>query len=254
MKWLKKGYIGLVLLFLYLPILLLVFFSFNKNGIGTWTGFTLEWYGYLFSNDEILSALWVTVSMAVLATIFSTLLGTFATLGIEAFPRRTQNVLLNINYLPVLNPDIVTAVGLFLVMVYAQLSLGYVTMLLAHIAFCTPYVVLSLLPRARALDKSMYEAALDLGATPRYALFKIILPQLRTGIITGALLAFTLSMDDFVISWFTGEGSNNLSMYIYSMARKGIHPSLNALSTLIFISVLGLLYFINRRADITEIY
>lgn len=254
MKWLKKGYLGLVLLFLYMPILLLMVFSFNKGGTGKWTGFTLQWYGELLSNERILSALWVTLSVAVLATLLSTVLGTFAALGIEAFSRPVQGFVYNVTYLPVLNPDIITGVSLMLVMVFAGLQLGYVTLLLAHVAFCTPYVILSLLPKVRSLDIRMYEAALDLGATPQKALYRIVLPQLRPGIITGALLAFTLSMDDFVVSFFTTEGLDNLSTYIYSAARKGLSPTLNALSVLILISVLVLMYIVNKRADISEIY
>lgn len=250
-KGLKRLYTFLIFLFLYAPIAVLIVFSFNDSkSRGTWSGFTLRWYLELFNDPNILRALYYTVLIAVLASIISTVIGTFAALGIHNMPRIQKKVVLNLNYLPVLNPDIVTAVSLMALYRYIGLNFGFSTMLLSHITFCIPYVVLSVLPKLRQMDKNLAEAAMDLGATPLYALRKVIIPEIRAGIITGALIAFTLSIDDFVISFFnTGNGVSNLSIEIFAMSRRGINPTINALSTLMFVSLLILLLIINKRTD-----
>ncbi|AWZ48580.1 spermidine/putrescine ABC transporter permease [Clostridiaceae bacterium 14S0207] len=246
----KKIYAFLIYLFLYAPIIVLIIFSFNNSKSRvTWNGFTLKWYTSLFSDTEILKSLYYTIIIALLASLISTILGTVAAIGINNYKSFKRKLLLNINYLPVLNPDIVTAVGLMLLFNMLKIEKGFLTMLLAHISFCTPYVVLAVLPKLKQLPKNIMEAALDLGATPMYAMRKVIIPQIFDGIISGALIAFTLSIDDFVISFFnTGSGVSNLSINIYSMARKGINPKINALSTLMFLSVLIVLLIVNKKS------
>lgn len=248
-KWLKRLFVFCVLAFLYAPILVLIVYSFNVSRLrGSWDGFTLGWYQALFRDREVLRALYHTVLVAVLATVISTVVGTLASFGIHSLGRRGKSVILNLNYLPVLNPDIVTAVSLMLLFGFMGLNFGFGTLLMGHISFTVPYVVLSVLPKLGQMDPNLYEAALDLGAEPGTALRKVVLPEISPGIVTGALLAFTLSIDDFVISFFTtGHGVANLSTMIFSMARRGINPVINALSTLIFIVMIALLLVINRK-------
>lgn len=250
-KQLKRLYTFLIFLFLYAPIIILMIFSFNSSkSRGVWTGFTFKWYIELFKNEEVLTALYYTLLVAVLASIISTIVGTFAAIGIHNMTSFKKRVVLNLNYLPVLNPDIVTAVSLMLLFRFANIDFGFLTMLLAHITFNIPYVILSILPKLKQLNKHLAEAAMDLGATPFYALRKVIIPEIMPGIVTGALIAFTLSIDDFVISFFTtGPQVTNLSITVYSMARRGINPVINALSTLMFLSVLILLIIINKRTS-----
>ncbi|NSW90713.1 MAG: ABC transporter permease [Firmicutes bacterium] len=249
----KKIYLYLIFLFLYAPIAVLVIYSFNESkSRGNWGGFTLKWYGQLLKDREIASALYNTLAIAILSSIIATVIGTAAALGIYNMKKIKKAIIMNLTYLPVLNPDIVTGVSLMLLFVFmkafTQIGLGFFTMLLAHITFNIPYVILSVLPKLKQLNKHIYEAALDLGATPFYALKKVVIPEIIPGIITGFLLAFTLSIDDFVISFFTtGSGVSNLSIYVYSMARRGINPKINALSTIMFLTVLILLLIINRR-------
>lgn len=248
-KWLKRLFVFCVLAFLYAPILVLIVYSFNVSRLrGSWDGFTLGWYQALFRDREVLRALYHTVLVAVLATVISTVVGTLASFGIHSLGRRGKSVILNLNYLPVLNPDIVTAVSLMLLFGFMGLNFGFGTLLMGHISFTVPYVVLSVLPKLGQMDPNLYEAALDLGAEPGTALRKVVLPEISPGIVTGALLAFTLSIDDFVISFFTtGHGVANLSTMIFSMARRGINPVINALSTLMFIVMIALLLVINRK-------
>lgn len=250
-KFTKRLYTFLIFLFLYAPIIVLIVFSFNNSkSRGVWGGFTLKWYVELFKDAEILRALYNTILIAVLSSIISTIIGTFAALGIYNMKGISKSVVLNLNYLPVLNPDIVTAVSLMVLFRFLRLELGLTTMLLSHISFSIPYVILSILPKLKQMNKHLAEAAMDLGATPFYALRKVIIPEIMPGIITGALMAFTLSIDDFVISFFnTGHGVANLSITIFSMARRGIKPVINALSTLMFVSLLVLLLIINKRTD-----
>ncbi len=250
-KGLKRLYTFLIFLFLYAPIIVLIVFSFNNSkSRGVWNGFTLKWYIELFKDREVLKALYNTLLIAISSSIISTIIGTLAAIGIYNMNGIGKKIVLNLNYLPVLNPDIVTAVSLMALFRFVKLEFGLFTMLLSHITFCTPYVILSILPKLKQMNKHIYEAAMDLGATPFYALRKVIIPEIMPGIITGGLMAFTLSIDDFVISFFnTGHGVSNLSITIYSMARRGINPVINALSTLMFISLLVLLLIINKRTD-----
>lgn len=211
--------------------------------MAVWNGFTLDWYYTLFQNERMISALYYTLLVAILATLISTFIGTIAAIGIHNMRNnKKRDLLLNINYLPVLNPDIVTGVSLMTLFVFLNVNFGMTTMLLSHLVFDIPYVILSVLPKLKQLPANIEDAALDLGATPWYALRKIVLPQIKPGIISGALMAFTMSIDDFVISFFTtGNGVTNLSIEIYSMTRRGLTPEINALSTLMFVVVLALL-------------
>lgn len=245
----KRIYTALIFLFLYAPIIVLIIFSFNNSkSRGTWSGFTLKWYIELFKDAEILKSLYNTLFIAIISAVVSTVIGTFAALGIHNMNGFSKKVSLNLNYLPVLNPDIVTAVSLMTLFRFLRMEFGMATMLLSHITFSIPYVILSILPKLKQMNKHLAEAAMDLGATPIYALRKVVLPEIMPGIITGALMAFTLSIDDFVISFFnTGHGVSNLSITIYSMARTGIKPVINALSTLMFIGLLIMLLIINKR-------
>ncbi|MBZ4663552.1 MAG: transporter permease subunit-2 [Caloramator sp.] len=253
-KIIKRVYTTLIYIFLYAPIVILIVFSFNESkSRGSFTGFTFKWYSMLFKDRQIMRSMYYTLLVAVIASAISTFLGTLAAIGIHNMHRRQKKILLNITYLPVLNPDIVTAISLMVLFIALNLKLGLFTMIISHITFCLPYVVLSVLPKLKQLNPNIYEAALDLGATPSYALRKVIIPEIMPGIISGALLAFTLSVDDFVISFFTtGSGVSNLSITIYSMARRGIKPEINALSTLLFLTVLILLLLINKITNKEE--
>lgn len=245
----KRFYLAIILIFLYVPILVLIVQSFNAGrSRAKWEGFSLRWYGELFTDTRILNALYVTVSIALLAMVISTVLGTLAAIGIHAMKKRPQAFMMTLTNLPNTMPDIVTGISLMLLFLFTKVSRGYWTMLLAHITFDVPYVILSVLPKLKQMNKHTYEAALDLGATPTYALTRVLIPQCKSGIITGAMLAFTLSLDDFTISYFTTTPLvQNLSTLIYSAARRGIEPTLNALSALMFVSLLLLLLIVNRR-------
>ena len=247
-------YLFLVFLFLYAPIFALVVFSFNDSkSMAHWNGFTFKWYERLFQNESIMSALYYTIVVAVLSSIIATIVGTISAIGIHKMRGKGRKLILNINYLPILNPDIVTAVALMSLFAFVNLEFGFVTMLLSHIMFSIPYVILSVLPKLKQLPQNIEEAAMDLGATPSYALRKVILPQIKPGIVSGFLMAFTMSIDDFIISFFnTGNGVSNLSIEIYGMARRGIKPEINALSTIMFSVVLILLLLSNRKQSIVR--
>jgi len=218
-----------------------------------WGGFTFKWYKSLLHNESIMSALYYTLLVAILSSTIATIVGTISAIGINKMKSKPSKLMLNINYLPVLNPDIVTAVALMSLFAFVNIEFGFTTMLLSHIMFSIPYVILSVLPKVRALPQNIEEAAMDLGATPMYALRKVILPQIKPGIISGFLIAFTMSIDDFIISFFnTGNGVSNLSIEIYGMARRGIKPEINALSTIMFAVVLGLLLLSNRKQSIVR--
>lgn len=248
-RFIKKSYLAIILLFLYLPIGVLIIQSFNAGkSRAKWEGFSFHWYVDLFKDRAIMEALQVTVSVAILAAIVSTILGTLAAIGIHSMKKRPQAFMMTLTNIPNTMPDIVTGISLMLLFLFTKVERGYMTMLLAHITFDTPYVILSVLPKLKQMNKHTYEAALDLGATPTYALTHVIIPECKQGIITGAMLAFTLSLDDFTISYFTTSPLvQNLSTLIYSAARKGIEPSLNALSALMFVALLVLLLIVNRR-------
>ena len=251
MKFIKRFYLSVILFFLYVPIVVLIVQSFNAGkSRAKWEGFSFRWYQELFNDAAIMQALYVTVSIAVLAAIFATILGTLAAIGIHAMQKRPQSLMMTLTNIPMTMPDIVTGISLMLLFIFTKVERGYVTMLLAHITFDTPYVILSVLPKLKQMNKHSYEAALDLGATPMYALFHVILPEIMPGVITGAMLAFTLSLDDFTISYFTTSPLvQNLSTLIYSQARKGIKPTMNALSALMFVSLLALLLVVNKRSS-----
>ena len=254
-KALKRFYLGLMLLLMYVPIILMIIYSFNAGtSRAKWEGFSFAWYGELFQNQSIMHALLITVSVAVLATIFSTIIGTLAAIGIHAMKKQPQQVMMMLNNIPMTMPDIVTGISLMLLFIFTKVERGYVTMLLAHITFDIPYVIVSVLPKLQQMNKHTYEAALDLGATPMYALRHVIVPEIMPGVVTGAIFAFTLSLDDFTISYFTTSPLvQNLSTLIYSQARKGIKPTMYALSSIMFVVMLVLLIVVNRRSSNDEI-
>lgn len=242
----SKLYLGMIMLFFYLPIIYMVFFSFNESkSLSKFTGFSLKWYEKMLENNTMMEAIYYTVLIAMIATIVSTVVGTLASIGLSRSRKILKEIVSQINNLPVLNPEIVTAIGLMLLFTSLHITKGFWTLLLSHIAFCIPYVMLSVLPRIRRLDPNLAEAAMDLGASPFYALRKVIVPQLMPGIIAGALIAFTMSFDDFVISYFvTGQGINNISIMVYTMAKR-VNPSINALSTLIVVAITIVLIITN---------
>lgn len=252
MKWLSRIYNALIFLFLYLPIVVLIVFSFNdsKNRV-TWHGFTLEWYTALFENELILESLQVTLIIAVLAALVSTVIGTAAAVGIHGMNNRLKKTFLFVNNIPMINPEIVTGISMMLMFVFIYRATGWLqpgfgTLLIAHITFCIPYVVLQVMPKLRQMNRHMYEAALDLGCSPVQAFVRVVLPEIMPGIVTGALMAFTISLDDFVISYFNaGATAQTLSVTIYSMTKKPMTPEINALSTLMFGTVLLLLLLVN---------
>jgi len=241
----RSGYLILVLLFIYLPIAYVMLFSFNDSkSMINFSGFSLRWYEEMINNQDMLESLKYTVIIAVIATAVSTVIGTVAAIGLSKARKVIRTVILEINNLPVLNPDIVTAIGLMLLFLSLKIRRSIVTMTLAHITFCIPYVILSVLPKLRQLDDNVAEAAMDLGATPVKALTKVIIPQIYPAIFSGALIAFSMSFDDFVISYFTaGMDVQNISMYVYSMKR--FNPAVNALSAVIVVVVTVILILAN---------
>ncbi|HHT73959.1 MAG TPA: ABC transporter permease [Firmicutes bacterium] len=248
-KFLQRTYVYLIFAFLYAPIAVLIVLSFNASrSRGTWGGFTLQWYVELFQDRVIMSSLYTTLLIGITSAVIATVIGTAAAIGIHNSRGWQKKLVMNITYIPVLNPEIVTGISLMILFVFSKVQFGYLTLLLAHITFNIPYVILSVLPKLRQLKNNLYEAALDLGAEPWYAFWRVILPEIMPGVITGLLLAFTLSIDDFVVSFFTtGSGVSTLSITVYSMARRGINPKLNALSTIMFTAVLLLLLIVNVR-------
>ncbi len=248
-SFLKKAYTFLIFFFLYAPIVVLIVFSFNSSkSRATWGGFSFKWYEKLFNDSQILSALYNTLLIALISSVFATIIGTGAAIGISRMRKFPKTLSMNITYIPVLSPDIVTGISLMLLFIFIKVPLGFLTMLLAHITFNLPFVIISVLPKIKQLNNQVFDAALDLGATPMYAYKKVILPEIMPGVLTGFLLAFTLSIDDFVISFFTtGSGVSNLAITIYSMARRGINPEINALLTLMFGAILFLLLLVNYR-------
>ena len=245
--FLKRFYLGIILLFLYIPIVVLIVQSFNAGkSRAKWEGFSFRWYAELFQDRAIMEALQVTLAIAILAMIISTVLGTLAAIGIHAMKKRPQSMMLTLTNIPNTMPDIVTGISLMLLFLFTKVERGFVTMLFAHITFDVPYVILSVMPKLKQMNKHSYEAALDLGATPTYALTHVIIPEIKQGIITGAMLSFTLSLDDFVISYFTvGSGFETLPIRIYSMTKKRVKPDMYALSTLMFVVIFLLLLLSN---------
>ena len=243
----RRFYLFLIVLFLYMPIFVLIVASFNDSKIlGTWKGFTLHWYRDFFENATMMNALRTTLVIALLAAIIATVLGTLACMAMIKMKKSTKNIIVGITNIPMLNAEIVTALAFMLLFIGLGVSLSFSTVLIAHVTFCIPYVVLNVLPKVQQMDSNMYEAALDLGATPVQAFFQVTLPEIMPGILSGFLMSFTLSIDDFIITHFTrGSGINTLSTMIYTEVRKGIKPEMYALSTLLFITVFVLLFLVN---------
>ena len=246
-KFLSNSYMVLVFAFLYAPILILIFFSFNSsNSNVVFNGFSFRWYKELFHDSEILGALGNTLIVASVSSVISTIIGTAAAIGLANYKKWQKNALMNVTYLPVLNPDIITGISMLLLFIAFRISTGFVTVLLAHITFCIPYVILSVMPRLRHVDSHLYEAAQDLGAPPVQAFFKAVFPQLLPGIFSGLMMAFTLSIDDFVVTFFVrGNSFTTLSTVIYTITKRKIPLSINALCTLMFVSVLLILIAAN---------
>ncbi|MCF0141163.1 MAG: ABC transporter permease [Mogibacterium sp.] len=248
-------YVIIVMLFLYLPIITLIVLSFNEaKSMAVFTGFSLKWYAELFQSRLLMYAVINTFSIAIIASVISTIIGTCAVVGLDAMRPKTQNALLAANNIPMLNADIVTGISLMLFFLLLKVPQGYCTILFAHITFSIPYVVLSVRPRMNKNTDSLYAAALDLGASKAYAFRKVVLPELKPGILSGFLLAFTMSVDDFIITYFTrGAGINTISTIIYSQVKIGIRPSLFALSTLIFVIAFVALLIVNIKGDKEEV-
>ena len=244
-RFLSGGYLALVLVFVYLPIIYMVIFSFNDSkSMLNFTGFSLRWYESISKDRFMLESISNTFIVAIISTAVSTVLGTVTAIGLSKSRRLVREVVLEINNLPIMNPDIVTAIGLMLLFMSVKLQGGMLTLILSHISFCTPFVILSVMPKLRQLDDNVAEAALDLGATPVKALTRVIIPQIYPAIISGALIAFSMSLDDFVVSYFNaGAGINTISMYVYSMKRYNL--SVNALATLIVVVVALILILAN---------
>lgn len=246
-RFFQNFYLVFVLIFLYAPILTMMVLSFNSSKSRTdWGGFTLDWYRQMFQSSAIMDALYNTLLIALIAAFVATVLGTVAAIGISSMKRLPRSITMGVNNIPMLNSEIVTGISLMLAFLAFGISLGFKTILLAHITFCIPYVILSVMPKLKQTSRYTYEAALDLGAGPVQAFFKVVLPDIMPGVLSGFLLAFTMSLDDFIITHFTrGAGINTLSTLIYSEVRRGIKPSMYALSTIIFLTVLALLLITN---------
>lgn len=253
----SKIYVALVMVFLYLPIAVLILYSFNDGKTSVWKGFTLKWYYELFNNSAIMTSLYNTLIIAVLAALVSTVLGTLAAIGIYNMKKPVRSLVTNVSNIPIINPEIVTGVSFMLLFAFLgtlfNFEMGFATVLIAHISFCTPYVILNVIPKLRQMDYSIYEAALDLGCNPRQAFFKTVMPEIMPGVISGMLMSFTYSLDDFVITYFTrGPKFQTLPIEIYTMLRRRISPTINALSTLLFIITIAILIIVNvweRRAE-----
>lgn len=248
----ENTYLFLIFLFLYFPIIILMVFSFNDlKSTSNWGGFSLRWYEQMLSDENLIQAMVNTLSIGVLSAVISCIIGTAAAIGIQGYRSKKLKGAINaLTNLPMVSSELVMGVSLMMMFLTANIQLGYLTLLLSHITFCIPYVILSVQPKLVQLDTNLYEAALDLGAKPFYAFRKIIIPEISPGIINGLLISFTLSIDDFIISFFTtGNGVNNLSIYIYSSVKRGLNPMYNALSTVVFILVMIIILFVNKRSE-----
>lgn len=253
-KYLQKIYLALIFILLYAPIVTLIVLSFNQSKTrAKWGGFTLKWYKELLKNEQIMSAFYTTLIIAFISAAIATVIGTAAAIAIQGMKQKWKTMYMGLTNIPMMNAEIVMGVSLMLLFIAFHMTLGFGTILIAHITFNIPYVILSVMPRLRQTNVSTYEAAMDLGATPLSAFFKVVLPDLAPGITSGFLLAFTMSLDDFIITYFTrGAGINTLSTLIYSEVRKGIKPTMNALSTVMFVSVLLLLVLMNTLPDMRD--
>lgn len=253
-KSLKRVYLGLILLFLYAPIAVLIVFSFNAGkSRANMTGFSLQWYKELFESETLLTSLWNTLLIAVMAAVIATIIGTYAALVISKMKPFTKSATMSVVNIPIINAEIVTGISLMMLFVFVSIPLGFTTLLIAHVAFNVPYVVLSVMPKIRQLNPSTYEAALDLGASHAMAFRKIVLPDIMPGVVSGMLMAFTLSLDDFIISYFTtGPGFPTLSVTINTMTKKSVPLTVNALSTLMFVVVFCLMLAINLKKPVQK--
>lgn len=250
MKFLENTYLFFVFLFLYFPIAILILFSFNETkSITKWSGFSLDWYKEMLEDEMLLEAFANTITIGIIASVVSCIIGTAAAIGIQGYKSRKIKGIVNaVTNLPMVSSELVMGVSMMMLFVSLNIERGYFTLLISHITFCIPYVIVSVLPKLAQLDPGLYEAALDLGAKPLYAFRKVVLPEIRPGIVNGLLIAFTLSIDDFVISTFTtGNGVQNLSTFIYSV-KTSPNPMYNALSTVMFVMVALIILFINRRS------
>ena len=254
MQTVKKIYVSLIFLFLYAPIGTLIVLSFNASKTRSkWGGFTMQWYASLLQDEVILDALTTTLLIAFLSALIASVIGTIAAVAMNGMKRRTRTLLIGVTNIPMLNADIVTGISLMLLFISIGLRFGFGTILLSHITFNIPYVILCIMPRMKQLNPSVYEAALDLGASHITAFLKVMLPDLMPGILSGFLMAFTMSLDDFIITHFTkGAGIDTLSTKIYTEVKKGIKPEMYALSTIIFVTVLILLFLVNKTPDKKE--
>ena len=250
----SRVYMGLIFLFLYLPIVVLIVLSFNNSKSKVkWGGFTLDWYIKCFQSERIMSAFSTTLQITLLAAVISTIIGTLAAMGISAMKKRNQTIYLGATNIPMLNADIVTGISMMLLFV-KFMNLGFVTVLIAHITFNIPYVILNVLPKLKQTNKYTYEAALDLGASPLYAFFKVTWPEISPGVFSGFMMAVTMSLDDFSITYFTkGAGVNTLSTMLYTELKKGVKPELYALSTILFFTVLLLLVVQSLMIDVSRL-
>nr|WP_298479727.1 ABC transporter permease [uncultured Oribacterium sp.] len=246
-SWVENGYLGLIVLFMYAPIFMLSALSFNAGrSRAHFSGFSLHWYTEMFQDEAIIAALQNTLIIAFVSASIATVLGTMAAVAIRNMKKLPRNLIIGVTNVPMLNADIVTGISLMLLFIAFRFTLGFGTILISHITFNLPYVLLSVLPKIRRSSQVSYDAALDLGASPLYAFFKVVLPDIMPGVLSGFLLAFTMSLDDFIITHFTrGAGIDTISTLVYSEARKGIKPSMYALSTLIFVTVFVILVFAN---------
>lgn len=242
----SKILLGVTVAFFYLPIIYIIVFSFNSSrSLTRFDGFSLRWYEKMFADSTMMESVVYTILIAVFATIISTVVGTITAIGLSKSKKLIRGAVEQVNNLPILNPDIVTGIGLLMFFSALSLRKGFMTLLLAHVMFCIPYVILSVMPKLRSLDPNLADAALDLGATPIQALWKVIVPQIMPGIMSGALIAFTMSFDDFIISYFvTGNGVNNISILVYTMSKR-VNPSINALSTLVIVLITVVLLIAN---------
>lgn len=250
MKWIKRSYVSLILLIMYAPVAVLMVFSFNDSKLPIWKGFTTNWYSKVFSDTGIKQALLYTVIVAVVSSLMATAIGTFAAMGIHRMTGWQKRLAINVTYIPMLSPDIVIGISLMMLFNVLHIPFGLPSLIISHITFSIPYVIFAVMPKLKQMNYNLYEAALDLGASPWYAFKKVIFPEIMPGVLSGTFIAFTLSIDDFVVSFFNkGAGADTLPIKIYSMARKGVNPTINAISTVVFATIIIVLVISNLNAN-----
>lgn len=250
MKWIKRSYLSLILLIMYAPVAVLMVFSFNDSKLPIWKGFTTDWYSRVFSDTGIKQALLYTLIVAVVSSLIATVIGTLAAMGIHRMTGWQKRLAINVTYIPMLSPDIVIGISLMMLFNVLHIPFGLPSLIISHITFSIPYVIFAVMPKLKQMNYNLYEAALDLGATPGYAFKNVILPEIMPGVLSGTFIAFTLSIDDFVVSFFNkGAGVDTLPIKIYAMARKGVNPTINAVSTLMFATIIIILLVSNLKAN-----